>query len=584
MKLKDKEFLKKLFEKSNFWSVQVAKEAIKRIKEKNKKEVLIRCAATPTGVLHIGNANEIIRSYLVKLSVEALGEKAKVVYTSDDRDPMRGFPLKVANKSKELIEFKEKNHYELLYDGFPVFAIPDPFKCHSSYSEHFLSLFFEELKELGIEDFEYYPPNILYYQDKDWLELVKIAMDKKEEINKILSELKQHIREFPFAVICENCGRIGSTHVLNYCPETQEVEYICESRRLKKKTIEGCGYKGKTKLRNGKLDWYVEWALNWKYFDTDVEPISKEHYLSSWKVSPKISKKIFNQEPPIPVLYELFTIDGKRMSSSKGNIYNLTFFLKILEPEVLIYYLYTKRPFVQREITLSKLNQAVDEFDKLEEEVFEALKKEELSQDEIDKIVNYYLSFLGKVPDKKPIRINYSFLAVIGQLLLPEELIKNPEISILNLDPNIMEKYEHLLNKIKEILIRTGHLKEDLNNFEFYRVIDRLRKATFWAKNFAPSFLRIELNQRKENIEFEEKEKEILRFIIEIIGNIGKKEKIDLNEIQTSIHKKVVENTNPKEFYKKLYKALIGKEGGPKISSLIIAKKDEIKKIIENYL
>ncbi|HIQ51120.1 MAG TPA: hypothetical protein EYH54_04060, partial [Nautiliaceae bacterium] len=186
MKLKDKEFLKKIFEKSNFWSVQIAKEAIKRAEKKKKDLVVVRCAATPTGVLHIGNANELIRSYLIKISIEILGKKAKVIYTSDDRDPMRGFPLKIADKEKNLIEFKERNHYELHYDGFPVFAIPDPFKCHSSYSEHFVSLLFDELKSIGIDEIEYYSPNILYYQDKNWQKLVKEAMNKREKINKIL--------------------------------------------------------------------------------------------------------------------------------------------------------------------------------------------------------------------------------------------------------------------------------------------------------------------------------------------------------------------------------------------------------------
>jgi len=584
MKLKDKEFLKKIFEKSNFWSVQIAKEAIKRAEKKKKDLVVVRCAATPTGVLHIGNANELIRSYLIKISIEILGKKAKVIYTSDDRDPMRGFPLKIADKEKNLIEFKERNHYELHYDGFPVFAIPDPFKCHSSYSEHFVSLLFDELKSIGIDEIEYYSPNILYYQDKNWQKLVKEAMNKREKINKILSELKEHIREYPFAVICENCGRIGSTNVLNYDPETEEIEYLCESRRLKKKTVEGCGYKGKTKIRNGKLDWYVEWALDWKYFDADVEPLSKEHYVSSWKVSPKISREVFNQEEPIPVLYELFTINGKKMSSSKGNIYNINFFLKILEPEVFVYYLYTKRPFVQREITLSRINQAVDEFDKLEEEVFNSLEKEKLSQDEIDKIVNYYLSFFGKIPENKPVRVNYSFLAVIGQLLLPKELINNTEIPLIKLDPNLLERYDFVFSKIREILKRTGHIKKDLNNFEFYKIIDRARKASFWARNFAPSFLKIELNQKKEDLEFNNEEKEILNFILNVIEDLDKEEKINLDDLQTKIHKKISEKLDSREFYKKLYKILIGKEGGPKISSLIVAKKEEIKKIIMGYL
>ncbi|MEO2154914.1 MAG: lysine--tRNA ligase [Nanoarchaeota archaeon] len=581
---------KEIFEKSNFWAVQVAKQGIERVNKKNKNEVIVRCATTPTGVLHIGNANEPIRAYLVKKAIEVLGKKARVIYTSDDRDPMRGFPKKIADEEGELVEFKEKEHFELFYDGKPVFSIPDPFKCHESYKEHFVNLLFKELKELGIEEIEKYSPNLLYLNDEKWQELVKLAMDKREEVNEILKELKEHVRDYPFAVICEKCGRIGSTHVIDYNKETGEVTYVCESRHLKKKTIQGCGYKGKTTLKLGKLDWYVEWALNWTYFDADIEPMGKDHYLSSWKISPKIARKIFNQEEPIPVLYELFTIDGKKMSSSKGNIYNITFFLKILEPEVFVYYLYTKRPFVQREITLSKLNLAVDEFDKMENKAFELIEKVEkeginvLNQDDIDLLVNWYLSYIGNIPKKKPVRINYSFLAVIGQLLLPKELLEKTNISLVKLDINILEKYNGLLNKIKEILIRTGHINENIDNFEFYRIIDRMRKASYWAKNFGPEYLKIELKTEKENIDFSEEEKEIIRFIIGVIEELKNKEKINLDEIQTKIHKKIAEKLNPRQFYKKLYKILIGKEGGPKISSLIAAEKEKIKEILSRYI
>ncbi|MEM4460932.1 MAG: hypothetical protein QXY70_02220, partial [Nanopusillaceae archaeon] len=89
---------KEIFENSDHWSVKIAKLAIERFKNykaKNKlksNKIVVRCAGTPTGVYHIGRANEIIRSYFISKAIEVLGYPSKVVFTSDDRDPARGFP------------------------------------------------------------------------------------------------------------------------------------------------------------------------------------------------------------------------------------------------------------------------------------------------------------------------------------------------------------------------------------------------------------------------------------------------------------------------------------------------------------
>ena len=48
----------------------------------------------------------------------------------------------VCDKEGNLVEFPEelRKEYEQKYDAQPVCMIPDPFKCHSSWAEHFLSV------------------------------------------------------------------------------------------------------------------------------------------------------------------------------------------------------------------------------------------------------------------------------------------------------------------------------------------------------------------------------------------------------------------------------------------------------------
>jgi lysyl-tRNA synthetase class 1 len=591
---------KEIFERSNFWAVQVAKKGIERANRENIEIITVRCANTPTGVLHIGNANDVIRSCFIAKCIEVLGHKSRVVFTSDDRDPIRGFPPIICDKEGNLIEFKNKEEYEKLYDGFPVCAIPDPFGCHTSWSEHFISVYFNELQRLGLLNsvkFEYYSPNILYHSGK-WIELTKRALESKDKINEIYKELKEHIRDYPFSTICQNCGRIGTTLVTEYNPETLEVSYKCEKRHLKKTTVNGCGYEGKTTIRFGKLDWYVEWALNWVYFQTIIEPMGKDHYTSSWKVSPKIAKEVFNYEAPIPVVYEFFTVNGKKMSGSKGNLWNITEFLKIIEPEVFLYF-YTKRPGVARDIDLKNIHLLVNEFDALEEKVYrtiELIRSGELSIDSLDsktvsernlasyeELTVYYLVTHGKIENKKPLRVPYNFCAIIGQLLLPEKLLVNthkPTIEILDsLDENLIKE---TISKIDEVLTRTGHLERNLGFLEALRVLDRVRKAGYWGRNYAPEYLRISLGEEKVNIELTEIEKDLLREIAEYIKTL---DKIDFEEVQTKIHLIIKEKTSPKDFYKKLYKILINKDAGPKIVSLIAALgKEKVVEILEMYL
>ena len=597
---------KGIFENSNFWAVTVAKQGVERAQKKNKNLITVRCANTPTGVLHIGNANDVIRAYFVAKSIEVLGYNVRLVFTSDDRDPIRGFPKVIADKEGNLIEFPEdiKKEFEANYDGFPVFAIPDPFNCHSSWSEHFLSVYFNELGQLGIIDsirFEYYSPNVLYHSGK-WLHLVKKALEQKDKINQIYSKFKQHVREYPFAVICQSCGKIGTTHVISYNPETDNIRYICGSRHLKKKTVEGCGYEGETNIRFGKVDWYVEWAMDWAYFETDIEPMGKDHYTSSWRISPVIAREVFGVEEPIPVPYEFFTVDGKKMSGSKGNLWNITEFLKLVEPEVFLY-LYTKRPMVERDIDLKNLYQLVNEFDELEARVYKTLEKiknEEISIEDLkdEKFVSeknlasfedltvYYLISHGRIENKKPIRIPYNFAAMIGQLILPKQLLEKTNVPLTILQEKderfAKEEIDKTIMRIKNILIKTKHIDENILDYHLHKIIDRIRKAGYWAIKYGPDYIRVELNKEIVNVKLSKEEKETIKKIINFLESL---EYLDIEILQTEIHNIIKNHTNPKIFYKKLYRMLLNKDRGPKIGSLIVAVgKEKILNILRQYL
>ena len=556
---------KEIFQRSNFWAVQYARKAIQRAREKGKDHVTVKCAATPSGVLHIGNANEVIRSYFIAKSIEMLGFKAKVIYTSDDRDPLRSIPKTILDKDGNLISTPKEILEEFKkYFGKPVCLVPDPFKCHSSWSEHFLYFFFEGLRKLGILDvidFEYYSPNVLYFNGV-YDEILKFVLENKDKIEAFLREFKEH--PIVYNVLCENCGRI-TAKLISF--DGEKVEYICERRVLgdEDRIAEGCGYHGKTHFRYGKLPWHLEWAAQWKIFDADIEPFGKEH-LESYKISKPIAEKIFGIKAPIPVMYEFFLVNGEKMSSSKGNVYDINFLLRFLEPEVILY-LYTKRPNMQRNIDLKNIHLLVDEWDRLEEKVLktlELLEKGEIDIEQLkdrkdvanyEELVIYYLCMRGEI--KRRVKIPYTFAAIIGQLLKEER-------------------------KIFEVLLRTGHITRNISEENWKFILERIEKASYWAKHFAPEIYKVRIIEEKVDINLDEKDKETLRKIKEFIEN---NENWEVDYVQTEIHRIIKETNDPKKFYKKLYKIFLGKEAGPKIGTLIsVIGKEKALEVINRYL
>ena len=543
-----------VFENADFWAVKYARKAIELAKKKGKGEVICRCASTPTGVIHIGNANEVIRNFFVAKCIEMLGFKARIIYTSDDRDPQRGFPGVICDRDGNLVKFEEKEEYEKKYEGYPVCFIPDPFKCHSSWSEHFVSVFLNELKRLGIE-VEYYSPNILYYTG-EWDEFVKKVLEEKELVKEIYKGFKQHIREFAFSPICPNCGRIGTTMVTSYDKERGVVRFVCGGRHLKKKTVEGCGYEGECPIRFGKVDWYIEWAINWAYFDTDIEPLGKEHYESSFKISPKFLRRLFNREPPVMLVYEFFTVNGEKMSGSKGNIYNLSELLKFLEPEVILFF-YSKKLLSERDINLSRVNILVDEFDELERKVYETVRAvdsgsvaiEELKRSSkdyasLEELAVYYICTHGKV--RKPALISYNFASVIGQIARDRE-------------------------KIIEILRRTGHYEDDRELVE--RAVKRVELARYWVAKYAPEEFRFSISSEKVSLSSEERE--IVEKVLKVVR--GEKD-FTPEKLQEALYS-IAKSYDVRSFFRLVYRILIGKEKGPRLGTLISALGKE--KVVE---
>jgi lysyl-tRNA synthetase class 1 len=139
----------------------------------------------------------------------------------------------------------------------------------------------------------------------------------------------------PLSVICENCGRIGTTIVTAW--DGEMVHYECRPDLVAWAT--GCGHAGEASPFGGraKLPFNVDWAAKWSLFDVTIEPNGKDLGTrgGARDRSEAIAREVFEREPPLNVVYEFLNIGGRKMSTSQGRGAAAHHIAEVLPPEQL---------------------------------------------------------------------------------------------------------------------------------------------------------------------------------------------------------------------------------------------------------
>ncbi len=524
-----------------FWADKIAREIIEKFRD--RKEYVIVTGTSMSGEPHIGNASDLIRGEAIKLALEDLGKKAKLVWVADDLDPFRSVPQGFPEEMRKFL-------------GMPVSMIPDPFGCHESFAKHYEMLFLKQLKELEIEPEAYF--GIKMYEEGLYDESKEKAMEKREEIREILNKYRKTPLPkdwYPLDVICENCKKIPTTKILSYDPKRKEVEYVCEKRKVlihKKNIIEGCGHRGKVSIfgTSTKLTWRVEWASRWIFLNCCCEPFGKEHAAAggSWDTAKEIVK-ILGGEPPVPVVYEHIQVEGEKMSKSKGNVITIPMLLEVMSAPEIKFWLNFGKITKARDISLETLPlYNAFYFDKAEKIYFGETSTGNERED-----LNYKRAYelATKRKFKKSLNLSYDFAAFLSQIFGTD------------------------VERVKEILKKTGHYKEEDEEID-ERLKLRLSCALNWVKKYAPEKYRIIIGGRK--VELSKTEKEQVEDLIKLL-----RKKLDVEKLQEEIYK-IARKGEVKEFFKKCYLMLIGREEGPRLANLILAlgKEEVIERLKRN--
>ena len=388
-----------------FWAEAVADEIEAREPE---DPIVIKGGVSPSGVAHLGNFNEIMRGYFVAEVLRDRGFEVRQVFTSDDRDPLRKLPRKLADPDGAIVGLGDVDAGALGRNlGKPYTDIPDPFGESESYAAHFAGLLKADADRLGV------PVEMLsnteLYEDGTFEPVIERVLERADDARAVLSEYQSKVDGdyVPFNPICSNCGKVTET-VTAVDVDAGTVDYVCTDMTAGGDTIEGCGFEGTATFREGKLPWRFEWPAQWRVLGVDFEPFGKDHAEGSWPSGEEIARTVLGAEPPVPMTYEWFTLNGEALSSSSGNVITVPEILELLEPAVLRYF-FALDPRRARDLDVSVLDQLVDDFDRFERAYFG-----EVDDESVSAFAERAYPYVVSESREDRVRLPYTFAAVLG--------------------------------------------------------------------------------------------------------------------------------------------------------------------------
>ena len=529
-------------DQSLFWADQLAERIIERSR-REKRAPNIKCQQTPSGGKHIGNLNEVARSYFPYRSLIEKGVKADFVHTTDDRDPLKSVPKRLADldgKWHDSAKLKDMSRYL----GMPLCKIPDPFGCCSSWSEHFTKVWMDGVHALGMNPI-LYSVNDLYKKGR-FEPFIRMVFERQDMTGEIISKYQKTKSNdyIPFDAICPKCGRLAN--ISSFDLKTKRVGFTCGGKEIKKRKSEGCGYSGEISWSQGKLQWRFEWPALWGIFNTTYEPFGKDHAEGSWISGQEIARRVFDIEPPIPFVYEFFLVNGEKMSASVGNTYIVQDMLRIMEPEIFLYY-YTKKPGKQRDLDLENIILLIDDFERSERVYFG--KENENNQREKANIFRQYVMSRKDIPKAMPKRIPYQFASVISQVISGKDYMK----------------------QAINILQSTGHLGKKPTKPELDAVRSRLELAGNWIKSYAAPHHKITVQDKPGPGTIKSLSRNQRAALRELGKRLAGKPLKEQELYNTFWDIAKSNNITAPEFFKSAYSVLIDRDQGPRLAPFILA-------------
>jgi lysyl-tRNA synthetase class 1 len=318
---------------------------------------VVNDSKTPSGTVHVGSLRGVVLHDAITRALRDAGLETRFLYGVDDLDPMDTQALLTPDAVDR-------------YMGVPLAHVPaPPGSSATSYARHFVGqLFMGTFEGLGIRPEIYWMSEL--YSDGTMDTFIRTALDRAEIVRAIylrVSNVEKPAGWLPVSIVCENCGRIGTTLATDWDGET--VSYACKPDYVAWAT--GCGHTGRVAPAGGraKLPFNVDWAAKWSHFGVTIEGCGKDLATKggSRDRSDEIARQVFEREPPLDVPYEFLNIGGKKMSTSRGTGASAHAMAETMPPELLRFLFLRHKP--RRAIEFDPEGDAIpglfDEFDRI---------------------------------------------------------------------------------------------------------------------------------------------------------------------------------------------------------------------------
>ena len=513
-----------------FWA-DAAADAVETASE---PPYVIKSGVSPSGIPHIGHTNELLRGHYVAAALRDRGHEVQEVFTADDRDRLRKLPRRLADLDGEIVELSDVDGGALGRNlGRPYTDVPDPFGCCDSYGDHFTNLLARQADRLGLA--VEFVSNTELYQRGAFDEPIRAVLGNREQARELLAAYQAGVGEsyVPFFARCGECGQLTET-ITGVDLEAGTVSYRCSAVETEDGVLDGCGDEGTVSVREGKLPWRFEWPAQWAVLGVDFEPFGKDHAEGSWPSGEQIARELLAIEPPVPMVYEWFTVNGAALSSSAGNVVTVDELLELLEPAVFRYF-FAREPLRQRDFNIEALDDLVDEFDRFEAIYFGEREAEPALRARAERA---YPMVVDK-PDRDRIRLPYTFAAVLG-------MTDNPEIH-------------------EEIARKEGHIPPDASEAAIERALARVERASRWASRTGNAFDYELKRTDKPEVEFGHKTQQALDELAAVVaaGNDG-------DQIQEAVYETARDHgLDPADLFAAGYQLFFDDTQGPRLGPFL---------------
>lgn len=339
-----------------FWADEVARSLPRDVAH------TVHDSKTPSGTVPFGHLRGPVISDVVQRSAAASGLSVRFVYGIDDMDAMDAATMRL-------------NERLAPHMGKPLWTIPAP-DGTDDYAWYHARRYLGTFAGLGIRP-QIYRTRDLYREGRfdRSIDLALRRADRVREVYREVANVKRPDDWLPIQIVCESCGRIGTTYARDYDGTTVAYECLTDRRAFGRddevvQWASGCGRSGRVPPFGGraKLPYNVEWCAKWDHFAVTWEEAGKDLMTAggSRERSNALYRAVWEKEPPAGIFHEFFTLGGKKMSTSMGIGVAAHELAEIYSPELVRFVMLRTPPqrhveFDPSGMTLPRL---VDEYDR----------------------------------------------------------------------------------------------------------------------------------------------------------------------------------------------------------------------------